>query len=169
MLADQSTGFLYNNTIDIYIDNVSNGSTIHFKADNLSGCTTTATTGWQGNLPNAYHFDGVINAYDASISNPTNGGGQVSDTICFTGSGATHHAILKEAPAPGVQIYIEDGVTLATPSNLTSWDNGSGGCNYSQNGIGWIRFIDAVHSGEIWVVDPQTGKIQYLSSQYSCA
>ena len=65
---------------------------------------------------------------------------------------------------PGVQLYLNDGVTLAIPGNLSSFDT-AGTAGFNLYGIRWIR---PVSIATIYTVDPATGVVDGIHSS-SCS
>lgn len=76
-------------------------------------------------------------------------------TICSAGNAWTKSIHINASSInPGVQIYLNDGVTLAIPGNLSTFDSTASGFNLY--GIKWLR---QVSTGTIYTVNPSTGVV----------
>lgn len=86
--------------------------------------------------------------------------------ICLTGGTLLKKINLNTVtPQVGSFIYLSDGVTLALPPNLNSFDTGGASSGYNDFGIKWIRFAN---DNEYKIYDVEkTGQIINISS-YNC-
>lgn len=92
-------------------------------------------------------------------------------TICSIGNQFTKGLKIDTiTPQVGTKLYLTDGITPATPGNLSSF-NVQGIVDFNTNGIKWVRFIYGANNSDlytkIWEVNPVTGVIVSLSS-YTC-
>ena len=93
-------------------------------------------------------------------------------TICSVGNQFTKELKIDTiVPQVGTKLYLTDGITPATPGNLSSFDI-EGYVDFNTNGIKWVRFIYGADNSDlhtkVWEVNPITGVIVSLSSSYYC-
>ncbi|MDN4014545.1 hypothetical protein QX233_18895 [Chryseobacterium gambrini] len=90
----------------------------------------------------------------------------LEEGICYTGNKWTKQVnLITSTPQIGSQLYLSDGITLATPGNLSSFDIGNL-TNFNRYGIRWVRFSS--YSNNIYDVDPSTATIQGFSQFFKC-
>ena len=148
-------------------------------------CTNTNVSNWSAYLVTnsqstsgdsgvgvaSYSFNPVAvvpGNYSTPILNDPQGSNNYS--ICLTGNAFTANLkIDTEFPQAGTQLFLNDGITKAIPGNIpnNAWSV-AGECNVS--GIKWIRFTssNSAIAGNIWDVNPSTGKIIGQSTTYNC-
>lgn len=77
-------------------------------------------------------------------------------TICSVGNAWTKSIHINISSInPGVQLYLNDGVTLAIPGNLSTFDT-AGASGFNLYGIKWLR---PVSMNTIYTVNPSTGVV----------
>lgn len=85
--------------------------------------------------------------------------------ICYSGNSWTKNLHIKASSInPGIQLYLNDGVTLATPGNLSSLDANTGVAGFNLYGIKWLR---EVNKATIYTVNPTTGVVDGIHTS-SC-
>lgn len=110
-------------------------------------------------IPGKYPYE--INAVPANYTNPNSVEGL---DICTTTSPSPITFNVKfdqDGVFVGTKIYLSDGVTLAIPGNLASFDNNTVN-GYDVNGIKYIKLTSS--PSFIYEVNPSTAEIIYIHS-----
>lgn len=100
--------------------------------------------------------------------------GEFKTSICWLERNPFMKTINLTTPKPEVMqsyIYLSDGITPATPENLSVFDTdeATGGPNigFRERGIRWIRF-GSQNPAQIYEVETSTGLITKISSLFNC-
>lgn len=168
-VVHQRIGFAYNQVeyINMNGGNIPNNAVLYIRARKHCGSNYGIST-WSntfqftsGNYiiktaPYAITGSAIPNNLGSPHS-PNAGGG-----ICTTGSAWTRSFnVSTQTPGVGTQLYLTDGNTKAVPGNLASY-----GSDYNTYGIRWVRFYNG--NNKIFDVNPSTGVITGVSSQFNC-